>query len=158
LHKRGCPGAHPCTGWCISKMPNQQIIALVAAFNSDREVLLLKRPDDVHQGGFWSFPGGKVDEGETPLNAAVREFKEETGLTGKLWRHLGKATHSYGDRTLHFLFFVCHCPDTSTLNSESPHAWADLNQLDNYSMPEANNKLIPMLTIPEMDEYLNDIS
>ncbi|HKI60042.1 MAG TPA: (deoxy)nucleoside triphosphate pyrophosphohydrolase [Mariprofundaceae bacterium] len=133
----------------------EQVIALVAAFNSDREVLLLKRPDNVHQGNLWSFPGGKVDEGETPLDAAVRELREETGLTGKLWRHLGKASHSYDDRTLHFLFFVCHCPDTSNLKSESPCTRAHLDQLDDYPMPEANRKLIPMLFIPEMDEYLN---
>ena len=132
----------------------EQVIALVAAFNSNGELLLLKRPDDVHQGGRWSFPGGKVEEGETPLDCAVREFKEETGLTGKLWRHLGKASHSYDDRKLHFLFFICHCPDTSTLNSESPYAWADLNQLDDYPMPDANSKLLPMLSIPEVDDYL----
>ncbi len=137
---------------------NEQVIALVAAFNSDKEVLLLKRPDDVHQGGLWSFPGGKVEEGETPLDAIVREFREETGLNGKLWRHLGKASHSYDDRTLHFLFFVCHCPAISTLNSESPFAWSGLDQLDDYPMPEANLNLLPMLTIPEMDEYLNNIS
>lgn len=135
-----------------------QVIALVAAFNSDRQVLLLKRPDDVHQGGFWSFPGGKVDEGETPLDAVVREFREETSLNGKLWRHLGKATHSYEDRTLHFLFFVCYCPDRSSLTCESPHAWANLDQLDDYPMPEANSKFLPMLDIPEMDDYLNQLA
>jgi len=136
---------------------NTQVIALVAAFNSDRQVLLLKRPYDVHQGGFWSFPGGKVNEGETPLDAAVREFREETGLTGERWRHLGKASHSYEDRKLHFLFFVCLCSDTYSLNSESPHAWAGLDDLNSYPMPEANRKLLPMLSIPEMDEYLNQL-
>lgn len=141
-------------------MPNiepdtSQVIALVAAFNDNKELLLLKRSNDVHQGGLWSFPGGKVETNETPLNAAIRELKEETGLTGKLWRHLGKASHSYDDRTLKFLFFVCNCPDISNLNSESPHAWVKLDQLDNFPMPEANSKLIPSLSIPEMDEYLN---
>ena len=136
----------------------EQVIALVAAFNSDRQILLLERPDGVHQGGFWSFPGGKVDEGETPLDAAVREFREETGLTGKRWRHLGKASHSYDDRKLHFLFFVCFCSDTSSLNGESPHAWAALDDLHGYPMPEANNKLIPMLSIPEMDDYLSQLT
>lgn len=132
-----------------------QVIALVAAFNNNKELLLLKRPDDVHCGSLWSFPGGKVEEGETPLDAAVRELREETGLSGKLWRHLGKTSHSYDDRTLHFLFFVCICPDISGLTSDSQYDWANLNQLDDYSMPEANTKLLPMLSIPEMAEYLN---
>ncbi|MDX8403340.1 MAG: (deoxy)nucleoside triphosphate pyrophosphohydrolase [Mariprofundaceae bacterium] len=141
-------------------MPNiepdtSQVIALVAAFNKNKELLILKRPDDVHQGGLWSFPGGKVETAELPLQAAVRELKEETGLSGKLWRHLDKASHEYSDRTLHFLFFVCICPDISNLNSESPHTWVKLDQLDNFPMPKANSKLIPSLSIPEIDEYLS---
>jgi len=132
-----------------------QVIALVAAFNSDKELLLLKRPDGVHQGGLWSFPGGKVEDNEMPLDAAVRELREETGLSGKLWRHLGKRSHTYSDRTLSFLFFVCHCPDSSNLNTEATHAWVKPGELGDYPMPEANPKLIPSLSIPEMDEYLN---
>ena len=135
----------------------EQVIALVAAFNSNGEVLLLKRPDDVHQGGLWSFPGGKVEGDEMPLDCAVRELKEETDLSGKLWRHLGKASHQYDDRKLHFLMFVCYCSNISTLNTESTHAWAKRGQLDDYPMPEANAKLLPMLSIPEMDEYLNSL-
>jgi mutator protein MutT len=133
---------------------NSRVIALVAAFNSSKEILLLKRPDDVHCAGLWSFPGGRVEEGETPLNAAVRELKEETGLSGTLWRHLGKGSHTYPDRRLHFLFFICHCPDISGLSSESTHAWSRLDELGTFSMPEANSELLPMLSIPEMDEYL----
>ncbi len=136
----------------------EQVIALVAAFNSNKELLLLKRPEEVHQGGLWSFPGGKVEGKEMPLDTAVRELKEETGLSGKLWRHLGKASHSYNDRELHFLFFICYCPDILSLNCESPHAWVDPGQLGHYPMPEANNKLVPMLTIPEMDVYLDQIN
>ena len=135
-------------------MPTQ-VIALIAAFNSNKEILLLKRPEDTHCGGLWSFPGGKAEDNEMPLDAAVRELKEETGLSGKLWRHLGKTSHAYSDRTLSFLFFVCQCPDTSELNSESAHMWVELDELDKQAMPEANSKLIPMLSISEMDEYLN---
>ena len=50
---------------------DNQVIALVAAFNVNKELLLLKRPDHAHCGGLWSFPGGKVEAGETPLHAAV---------------------------------------------------------------------------------------
>jgi 8-oxo-dGTP diphosphatase len=136
---------------------NSRVIALVAAFNNSKEILLLKRPDGIHCGGLWSFPGGRVEEGETPLNAAVRELKEETGLSGTLWRHLGKGSHAYPDRRLHFLFFICHCPDISGLSSESAHAWSRVDELGTFSMPGANSELLPMLSIPEMDEYLSSL-
>jgi len=133
---------------------NDQVIALVAAFNKNGELLLLKRPDDAHCGGLWSFPGGKVEADEHPLQAAIRELKEETGLSGKHWRHLGKASHTYAGRAFHFLLFACICTNISGLNSESPHTWASIKELNDYPMPEANAKLKPLLTIPEMAEYL----
>jgi len=133
-----------------------QVIALVAAFNADKEVLLLKRPDSAYQSGLWSFPGGKVEADEMPLQAAVRELLEETGLQGKQWRHLGKASHAYEDRRLHFLFFVCHCPDITNLACESEPAWVRLEDLRHYPMPEANDKLSPMLLLPEVGDYLKD--
>ena len=134
---------------------NVQIISLVAPFNRHGEILLLKRPDEVPCGGLWSLPGGKVEEDEMPLQAAVRELKEETGLQGKRWRHLGKASHAYGQQRLNFLFFVCFCPDLATLDCESPYAWYTRDMLQHLMMPEANAKLTPMLLLPEVDDFLS---
>jgi len=128
---------------------NEQVIALIAAFNSKGEILLLKRPDDVHCGGLWSFPGGKIKTIESPLEAAARELKEETGLYGTNWRQLGESTHAYPDRNLHFQFFVCTCRDTSSLRAESEHRWVNLHNLHRYPMPEANAGLTPMLFMPD---------
>jgi 8-oxo-dGTP diphosphatase len=133
---------------------NDQVIALVAAFNERGQMLLLKRPDDVHCGGLWSLPGGKVEGEEMPLDTAVRELGEETGLAGKYWRHLGKAGHRYADRELHFLLFVCICPDLTGFRPESQAAWVAPADLDRYPMPEANAKLLPLLNLPEVAEYL----
>jgi len=134
-----------------------QVIALVAAFNEKHELLLLKRPDKVHCGGLWSFPGGKVETDEMPLQAAIRELKEETNLSGKLWRHLGKSSHTYDDRTLNFLLFVCYCPDISNIKPESEHIWVKRDKLDAYPMPEANQKFIRMLQCDEVDTYLSNL-
>ncbi|HCS13211.1 MAG: NTP pyrophosphohydrolase [Zetaproteobacteria bacterium CG06_land_8_20_14_3_00_59_53] len=141
-------------------MPNTgpdsvQVISLVAAFNRCGEVLLLRRPDAVHCGGLWSFPGGKPEGDEMPLQAAVRELKEETGLKGMHWRHLGKASHNYADRSLRFLLFVCQCPDISPLRCESEHGWVARGELAGMPMPQANAKLLPMLLLPEVDEFLD---
>jgi 8-oxo-dGTP diphosphatase len=138
---------------------NAQVIALVAAFNDKGEMLLLKRPDEAHCGGLWSLPGGKVEgEEEMPLDTAVRELREETGLAGKYWRHLGKASHRYPDTDLSFLLFVCICPELAGFRPESEAAWVPLASLEDYPMPEANAKLLPQLRLPEVTEYLKEFS
>ncbi|HKI61627.1 MAG TPA: NUDIX domain-containing protein [Mariprofundaceae bacterium] len=128
---------------------NEQTIALIAAFNSKGKLLLLKRPDSIHCGGLWSFPGGKPQARETPLQTAVRELEEETGLSGTSWRQLGESTYEYPDRTLHFHLFACLCADISTLHCESEHRWAHLQDMHRYPMPDANAGLIPMLFMPD---------
>ena len=62
------------------------LIALIAMFNEKDEILLLKRKSDVHCPDVWSFPGGKIQALETPLEAAVRELSEETGVKGQIGR------------------------------------------------------------------------
>jgi len=120
----------------------EQVIALVAAFNSSGELLLLKRPNDVHQGGLWSFPGGKVEGSEMPLDTAVRELKEETGLSGKLWRHIVKSSYTYPDRKLYFLVFGCAIKSPDELDCRDKHLWIAYDELDDYPMPEANRKFL----------------
>ncbi len=124
---------------------DEQRIALVAALNGRGEMLLLKRADDAHCGGLWSLPGGKVDANESPLEAAMRELREETGIAGQGWRQLGEASHRYPDRHLAFALFACDCPDLSGFIPESPCAWVPLERLEDYPMPEANRQMLPLL-------------
>ena len=122
-----------------------QSIALVIPIDIDGKVLLLKRNGDQHCTELWSFPGGKIEVGETPKLAAVRELEEETGLEGKEWKFLGDSTFEYPDRLLHFLLFRCRCENLASLDCESPHLWVEPDQLSDYPMPEANLALIQML-------------
>jgi len=126
-----------------------QLIALIVVFNGSSEILLLKRPDDVHCCGLWSFPGGKVETGETPLDAARRELLEETGLTGHNWHLQGEHRHTYSDRTLHFLLFGCDCNHPDMLHSTETHTWVPANKLDEYPMPEANRALLGLTRLEE---------
>lgn len=123
----------------------QQHIALIAVFNNRQETLLLKRPDTVHQGGLWSLPGGKVEDNERPLDAAIRELQEETGLNGTCWQALGTHSHCYPDRKLHFLLFACRVPLSEKIQSADEFAWVKINNLDVYPMPEANTAMNNML-------------
>jgi 8-oxo-dGTP diphosphatase len=122
-----------------------QVISLVAMLNADDEVLLLKRKADVHCPNVWSFPGGKLEKDEMPLQAAVRELREETGAKGKLWRHIGKHTHQYEATIISFLFFFCRHHSAYDIQAESDYMWCKLEQLHTLDMPKANQKLVQML-------------
>lgn len=131
-------------------MPNTepdstQIIALVAPFNHEGKLLLLKRKKNQHCGGLWSFPGGKVENHENSRQAAMRELLEETGLSGSQWRELGETDYQYSDRSLKLVLFSCLCPDISELHTETEHIWVPSDKLIDYAMPKANAALLPML-------------
>ena len=125
-------------------MPTQ-VISLIAMLNAEDKVLLLKRKADVVCPNVWSFPGGKLEKDEMPLQAAIRELREETGVKGKLWRHIGKHIHTDESRMLSFVFFFCRYDSQYTIQAESDYMWCDLEQLHTLTMPKPNQALIHML-------------
>lgn len=123
-----------------------QHIALAAVLNMEGEILLLERPMGASHGGLWSFPGGKVERGETPLAAACRELTEETGIAGVGWRLLGEGEYAYPNRRLYFHLFLCYCHDPAELICPEPYLWVAPERLKDYRMPQANIDLLnPML-------------
>ena len=59
---------------------NLKIVVSIALINNENKILLSKRPEKKHLSGFWEFPGGKVEDGETPEKALIREVKEELNI------------------------------------------------------------------------------
>ncbi|MDQ6968283.1 MAG: NUDIX domain-containing protein [Mariprofundaceae bacterium] len=129
--------------------PKNQSIALVAPFDQADRVLLLKRDADQYQhcGGLWSFPGGKVEVGESVQCAAMRELKEETNLDGTAWQWLCERHFEYPDRALHIHLFRCICSDLKTLKKESTYVWSPLGGLNRYPMPAANDLFVEALQL-----------
>ena len=75
-------------------------VAAAAIVNSDNEILISQRAADVHQGGLWEFPGGKLESGELVQQALLRELDEELGISATSYRPLIKVTHQYPDKTV----------------------------------------------------------
>lgn len=121
-------------------------IHIVAAiiFNSDQtEVFITKRPDDKHKGGFWEFPGGKVESGETIEQAIVRELDEEIGIQvteQSLFEHL---EYDYPEKSLKFDFISVTRFDNTPYGKEGQQGvWVPVCELADYEFPEANMPIL----------------
>lgn len=121
-------------------------IHIVAAiiFNQDKsEIFITKRPDDKHKGGFWEFPGGKVEPGETIEQAMIRELEEEIGITATEQRLFEHLEYDYPDKSLKFDFICVAQFENQPYGKEGQQGlWVKIADLENYAFPEAN---VPIL-------------
>ena len=93
----------------ITDHKNLKIVVSIALINNENEILLSKRPKNKHLSGFWEFPGGKVETGEVPEIALIREIKEELdiNINNKCIAPLSFSEFSYKEFQLLLLLYVC---------------------------------------------------
>ncbi|MEY3960661.1 MAG: (deoxy)nucleoside triphosphate pyrophosphohydrolase [Paracoccaceae bacterium] len=124
------------------------LVSAVALIDADGRVLLAQRPEGKSLAGLWEFPGGKVDPGETPEAALIRELREELGIETKAscLAPLTFASHSYEDFHLLMPLFACRRWDGIATGREGQTlAWVRPERLRDYPMPPADIPLIPIL-------------
>ena len=124
------------------------LVSAVALIDQDGRILIAKRPDGKSMAGLWEFPGGKVELGETPEQALVRELSEELGI--ETWNSclapMTFASHAYEDFHLLMPLFVCRKWEGIVIPKEEQELkWVYSNELKNYPMPPADKPLIPIL-------------
>ena len=139
----------------MTNEPSSNPVHVVAAavFDDSGRVLITRRPDHVHQGGLWEFPGGKVESGESVSDALARELHEEVGIDIQKSRPLIRVFHAYPDKKV--LLDVWRVDDfTGEAHGKEgqPFEWIKPEQLDGFSFPEANLPIIRSVQLP--DQYL----
>ena len=125
------------------------LVAACALIDVDGRVLIAERPAGKSMAGLWEFPGGKVDPGERPEDALIRELKEELGIVVKeaCLAPLTFASHSYEDFHLLMPLYVCRRWEGMVTAREGQKlAWVRPNRLKEYPMPPADVPLISHLT------------
>ena len=124
------------------------LVVAVALVDIDGRVLIAKRPAGKALAGLWEFPGGKVEDGELPETALVRELKEELGIdiTESCLAPLTFASHVYDDFHLLMPLYVCRVWKGEIKAREGQDLkWVRPVRLGDYDMPPADAPLIAML-------------
>jgi 8-oxo-dGTP diphosphatase len=124
------------------------LVAAVALVDADGRVLVSKRPEGKQLAGLWEFPGGKVEAGERPETALIRELKEELGIdvTEACLAPLTFASHTYEDFHLLMPLYVCRRWKGLVRAAEGQELqWVKPVKLRELPMPPADLPLIPHL-------------
>ena len=124
------------------------LVAAVALFDRDGRVLIAQRPEGKSMAGLWEFPGGKVDPGETPEAALIRELKEELAIdtVESCLAPFTFASHRYESFHLLMPLYVCRkWKGTITPMEGQATKWVMPVRLSDYPMPPADKPLIAML-------------
>ncbi len=124
------------------------LVSAVALIDRDGRLLLARRPEGKAMAGLWEFPGGKVEPGESPEAALIRELREELGI--ETWRSclapLSFASHAYDDFHLLMPLFACRKWEGTVRPLEGQVLkWVRIGEIESCPMPPADAPLIPVL-------------
>ncbi len=127
-------------------------IHVIAAVIRDPQsrILIAKRPDHVHQGGLWEFPGGKLEGDEGRFDGLVRELREELGITVTRARPLLDIRHDYPDKSVRLDVWLVTDFDGEAHGAEGqPVRWVSSSELDSFEFPAANAPIVQAAQLPE---------
>ena len=116
----------------------------IAVVGQDDKFLIGQRPPGVPLPGLWEFPGGKVEEGEAPESAAIRECREEAGIEVQVLSEYPPHEQQYDHGRVQLRFFRC-TPLRADALPAAPFRWVKRRELKEYDFPEANRCLLSLL-------------
>lgn len=118
-------------------------VVAAAVVIRDGRVLLTRRAEGQHLAGLWEFPGGKLEEGESPEEALVRECREECGIEVDVEEILDVTHHRYPEKDVLLLFYRCELRAGEVRHLQvADHAWVPPSELPDYSLPPADARVV----------------
>lgn len=125
-------------------------VAAAVIQNAQQQILIAKRPEHLHQGGLWEFPGGKIEPNEKVQAALVRELDEELAIHATHMRPMIRVAHDYGDKqVLLDVWLVDGFSGTAHGQEGQEVRWVEKNELSRYTFPAANTPIITAACLPE---------
>lgn len=124
-------------------------VAVGVVEDSKGDILIAKRPEHLHQGGLWEFPGGKVEEGEGVFAALKRELSEEIGILIDSAEPLIQIPWHYGDKAVMLdVFRVRQFSGEARGREGQVIQWVKANELNRFEFPAANQGILNALCLP----------
>ena len=125
---------------------SQTIRVAVAVIQRRDRILIAKRPSHLHKGGYWEFPGGKQEEGESIRDALIRECFEELEIIPVKASPLIQIEHAYPEKSVYLdVWTVTDYMGVPRGVEGQPLVWCPIRQIDEYQFPEANLAIIKAL-------------
>jgi mutator protein MutT len=122
------------------------IVVTAAVIERDGRLLVTRRLEGSHMGGFWEFPGGKCEPGEPPETCLARELLEELGLAATVREEIYRTTWAYAGRVLDLRFFECDVGEEPCALLGQEIRWVQRGELEALEFPPADAELITRLT------------
>jgi mutator protein MutT len=122
------------------------VLVTAAVIERNGTFLVTRRIAGAHLEGYWEFPGGKCDPGETLEACLCRELFEELGVPAEVGEEIFLVTHAYPDRTVRIHFFECSIAGTPRPLLGQQMRWVPREALSDLPFPPADAELIERLT------------
>lgn len=124
-------------------MKRTHIVAAIILNTDKTHIFITKRPEHVHKGGFWEFPGGKVEADESSEQGMKRELFEELGIEVTELSLFDQFSFDYPDKKLKFDFYEVTNFDTEPYGKEGQESqWVAIERLVEFTFPEANRPIV----------------
>jgi 8-oxo-dGTP diphosphatase len=126
------------------------VIEVVAAvMQKDGKYMIARRRPGKHLAGYWEFPGGKIEEGETPEESLQREMQEEFGVHAEIGDYLGDSVHDYGSKIVRLMAYKATVEED--IHQSTDHdliEWVECSRMSSYQLAPAD---IPLLQYIDHD-------
>lgn len=125
---------------------NKTIQVTAAIIRKGSKILIARRAPNQHLAGYWEFPGGKIEEGETPQECLKRELEEELGIVVNVGTFFMENEHHYEDKIILLQAYECdHISGDILLNAHDQIEWVEPSEFVNFGFAPADIPFIKAL-------------